>query len=162
MAARKTIYLTVGGFRVKREATASGAISPGHIVERTSDSTPTVKVHATADGDIGVLNVAVEDQLQGRGVDDAYSSGDLVTYVVPKAGEKVQVIVANGQDISIGDEISSAGDGTVKKFAAQVDSSANAGAVTQAAIIGIADTAKDMSGSSAVDPDDAWLEMIVK
>ena len=61
---------------VIEEMIADAAIYPGMVVEM--DSAAKVKVHATAGGNVVPVMVALEDELQGKGIDDAYATNDKV------------------------------------------------------------------------------------
>lgn len=100
-----------GEFR-REQALASGAITPGHLLEQTSASTDTVKVHAT-EGDYAERMFAVEDALQGNIVSDVYADGALVEFNVVAAGAVVNAMIKAGEDIDKGDKLISAGDGTL-------------------------------------------------
>lgn len=134
----KTLYSLL------KEGKASGAITPGHMLERTSTA-DTVKSHAVA-GQMTRL-YAVEDELQGHEIGDAYTTANRVFFKAFLPGDEVYALIANGEDISIGDRLTSNGDGTLKKAAA--DSS---GTVAEDEIAAIALEAVDMSDSSGADP----------
>ena len=99
---------------------------------------------------------ALEDELQGKGIDDAYAVDAIVQYDQYLPGDRVNAILADGETVVIGDRLMSAGDGTLKKYVAQVETSAGI-TVTPNMIVGIAKAALDLSGSSAADPASARL-----
>jgi len=144
--AYKTIF--VQGSGVPKEAVASGAITPGHLLERTSAATDTVKVHATSGGDVVPKLFAVEDDLQGKEISQAYATGNTVLMRVGTPGDEVLALLANGEDVTKGDKLESNGDGTLKKYVA------DSGAVTEynEQIVGVALESVDMSSSSGADP----------
>ena len=74
-------------------------------------------VHATAGGSCQKL-FALEDELQGKIVTDAYSSGDIVQFHVAQRGDEVQAILKASENVAIGDALESAGDGTLQKYVA--------------------------------------------
>lgn len=135
------------------EKTGSGAITPGHLLERTSADK--VKVHATAEGNIKGRYFALADTLQGNDINDDYSDADRVTLGIFHPGSRVFAILADGQDVSIGDLVESAGDGTLQKHVADTGSSAEEMTIYANAIIGIAREAKDISSSSALESYDS-------
>lgn len=92
---------------VIEEATALGAITPGHCV--AFDANGDVNV-AGADRD-GVLAVAVEDICQGGGIDDAYAADDNTRVWIPRSGDIVNAIA--GAAIAAGAFISTAAGGEV-------------------------------------------------
>jgi len=100
-----------GNFR-HEEPLASGTITPGHLVEKTTATADTVIVHAT-EGGYAERMVAVEDALQGNTLDDDYSDGARVMVHVVATGAEVQMFLAAGESADEGDELISAGDGTL-------------------------------------------------
>lgn len=129
----------IGEGRVEEDV-GSGAIKPGMLLEKfTSSGDVKVKAHSTSGG-FAERAVAVEDALQGKTVDDAYTSGDRVSYLLGKPGDVVQMILNAGEDVDVGDQLISNGDGTVIKATG-----------TPKQIIGSAEEAKDLSASGAVD-----------
>lgn len=150
MGAQNTIM--VRDFQhVRDEALANAGITPGHFIELMS--TGKVKVHATSGGNVGPKMVALEDELQGRAISTAYTTSTLVQYAICVAGDMVNALVADGASaIVIGDLVESAGDGTVQKYAADTADSDDAVTVYPENVIGRAEEAIDVSGSSLVDP----------
>jgi hypothetical protein len=147
--AKNTIKVKKYGDHIE-EITAAGTITPGMLIEEGSGGT--VVAHNSA-GQNAIPMFALEDELQGNGVADDYSSGDKVQCWYPYRGDQVYCILADGEDIAIGDLLESAGDGTVQEHTAS-----SAGAVEYPlAIIGQAIEALDMSGSSGADPASARL-----
>lgn len=131
------------------EREAESAITPGMLVELTS--TGTVQPHSTAEGD-AIPAFALEDELQGNDIDDAYSAGDQVQIWVPQRGEEVYAILANGYDVDIGDWLASNGNGYLREHTTEAESwgVSEAGAVTvyPLQIVAQALEAVDTSGSS--------------
>lgn len=126
------------------EYAAGEAITPGMLLELASDGD--VDVQDTAGGVCSKM-FALEDELQGKTIDDAYAEGDPVQCWVATPGEEVLAWLANGEDASIGDIL--VADGTGKLKVATPDSSA---VTVEEYPIAIALEAVDMSGSSGVDP----------
>lgn len=96
------------------EKIASGTITPGMLVSRTSADE--VIAHATAGGPVNVL-IAIEDENQGNDIDDDYADGDLVKLWRPLPGDQAYLLVDDetGSDIAIGDFVESDGEGRVRK-----------------------------------------------
>lgn len=138
---------------VIEEYPAAAAITPGHLIELISDGT--VRNHATASGN-ALPMFALEDELQGKGIDDDYAAADRVQCWIPGRGDIVNALLKDGQSVVAGDFVESAGDGTLQKWV--VDST---GDYAPAQIIGVVVTAVDMSGSSDVDPDGRVLVRIL-
>jgi len=131
----------VGDFR-REEAVAAATITPGMLTEETSAGT--FQAHST-EGGYAVRLFAEVDALQGNTLTDDYSALDLVSANVELVGNEVQAFLKAGEDVSIGDNLISAGDGTLI-----AEGSASSG-VTVKQIIAKAREAKDLSGSGAVD-----------
>jgi len=94
------------------EYPAHAAITPGHFVELRSDG----KVQkCTADGAFAIPMVALEDELQGRGIGTAYSANEPVQVMIAQRGEEVYALLAEDEDVSVGDLLTCAGDGTLKE-----------------------------------------------
>jgi len=145
--AKNTVKITAYS-NIVEELEANAAITPGHLVERMS--TGKVRVHANA-GQNAVPMFALEDELQGNGIDDDYAAADQVQCWIPNRGDIVNAILKNGETIVIGDFLESAGDGTLQKHAADVDSSNDITSIYPLQIVGQAVAALDLSDSSAVD-----------
>jgi hypothetical protein len=157
----KTIAVKVYQEKVE-ERLANAALSPGHLLKLMV--TNKFKKHDIAQGRVKPLFIAVEDENQGKGINDAYAAADVVRAIVALPGDIVNVLLDDGQTIVIGDELCSNGDGTVKKFVLTGDSSdlleAEAERLLHAAncVIGIATEALDLSGSSGTESDDLRAE----
>lgn len=140
---KNTIILV--GTPIEKYLVANAAITPGHLIERMS--TNKVRVHATANG-IAQKMFALEDDLQGKDVSDAYAAAAQVRCGIFRNGEEVSARLANGENVIIGDKLVSNGNGELKKYvhdSAALDDTNN--------IVAFALEAVDMSDSSAADPD---------
>jgi hypothetical protein len=127
------------------EYNAEAAITPGMLIELTSSGT--VQKNSAA-GLACAKTFALEDELQGKTIADAYAAGAPVQCWSTIPGEEVYAWLANGEDVSVGDKLVSNGAGLLKAMTAD-DSSA---VVTEETPIAIALEDVDMSGSSGVDP----------
>lgn len=123
------------------EYVAEGIITPGHLLELTSVGK--VQAHTGAGHNIIPL-FAIEDELQGNGIDDNYSTGDQVQSWIPYRGDIVYALLKDGQDVSIGDLLESAGDGTLQVHIP--DGSADINYTNQ--VVGVAVEAVDLSASA--------------
>jgi len=101
---------------VIEEFVAAGAITPGMLLEL--DSNGEVAPHSEAGGSAYPL-FALEDELQGKGIDDNYAADDQVQVWLPGRGDIVNALVS-GVDVAIGDFLMSAGDGSLEKFSKQL------------------------------------------
>ena len=135
---------------VMNEYDAAAAIIPGELIELASCTT--VQVHSTAGGNL-LHMFAVEDELQGNGIDDAYAADDKVQCWVPLRGDEVYAILADGNDVSCGDFLESNGAGELQPHVPDfmnyesADSDTTITAYTNQ-IVGIALENVDTSGSS--------------
>lgn len=144
--AKKTIKLK-DYLHVVDEYTAAAAITPGMLVELTSDGE--VQAHSSAAGAAEKM-FATEDQFQGKTIADAYAADDLVQCWFPQRGDVVYALLANGEDASIGDKLVSDGNGALAVVGSGEDN-----------VIAVALEAVDMSGSSGVDPSGRIIVRIV-
>lgn len=111
-----TIFLG-GGRVVINDLAASEAITPGHLVERFNNAgVIRFKKHATAGGNTAKL-VATEQSMLNKGVDDAYAANDLVEVAALQTGSTAWMLIASGQNITAGQRLESAGDGTLRAIA---------------------------------------------
>ncbi len=124
------------------ELVANAAITPGMIVERMS--TDKVRAHSTADGPCHVM-VALENELEGQEITDAYAADDQVFCWHMVSGEQAYCLLANGENVARGALLASNGDGYLK---ARGDSAGD----EPGSILFTALEAVDMSDSSAADP----------
>lgn len=112
----------------------AAAITPGHLVERTSAGL--VQKHSTAGGAADKL-FALEDAHQGKGITDAYANSTPIQVWKAIPGERVYAIhdATTGGSLDIGEFVESAGDGTVRGYT----KAASAGVVEYSdTIIGVA------------------------
>jgi len=107
----KTIILKGNG--IQKEGKAGGTITPGHLVDRTS--TDTVVVHAVAAKTASAM-FAKENEVIGRDIDTVYTINENVIFEACHSGMEVYALVAAAAAaIVIGDDLESAGDGTLRK-----------------------------------------------
>lgn len=126
------------------EMVANAAITPGMLIEEMS--TGKVRAHANA-GQTALSMFALEDELQGGGIDDAYAANDQVQCWIAGRGDNVYALLADGETAVIGSFLESNGDGYLKVYAAD-----SAGAVEYPnSIVGIALEALDLSSSSGAE-----------
>lgn len=139
-----------------RSYVAYAAITPGHLVEVMT--TGKVRVHANAGQNAQAL-FALEDDLQGAEIDTAYSASDEVSVLAALPGDRINALLANGENASIGSFLQSNGDGQLKVHTAtnfQTDSASPLETSTitfyAKAIVARAVVALNMSDSSGADP----------
>lgn len=96
------------------ERNAVAAITPGMLIELTSADK--YQAHSSAGGNASPTTVALEDELQGNGIDDNYAADNPVQAWIPQRGEQAYMILADGESVVIGDELESNGDGNLRKL----------------------------------------------
>ena len=101
------------------EGRAGGAITPGMLIKLNNAST---YVAHSSSGVVAARQFALEDALQGKTIDDAYASGDLVRIIHALPGDHVLGILQAGQNVQVGTRLVSGGDGTL--IAGDADSDA--------------------------------------
>ncbi len=133
------------------EAIANAAITPGMLIELMS--TGKVRAHATAGGS-AVLMVAFESENEGEDVTDAYAANDQVLFGYFAAGQRVNVLLADGETAVKNSFLESNGDGYFRV----VDADASWDTIVPNSVKLRADAALDFSGSAGVDPSSALLQ----
>lgn len=129
---------------VIEEKIAAGVITPGNILEL--DSNGKVQRHSTSGATVAPLMVALEDELQGKTIDDNYAADDPVQVWYPKSGDIFYGLLdATSEDVSIPDGLESNGDGTLKKWT-PLDSEASG---HERSLVGRAEEAVTEVGSAA-------------
>lgn len=118
--------------RAQIEKVPAAAFYPGHLLELTTSDT--VQKHSTQNGVVCPPMFAIEDNIQGKTIDDAYATTGRAQVWIPQRGDEVYAILADGQNVSIGSLLASNGDGTLK--------------IHTANIIAVAIEAVDLSDSS--------------
>jgi hypothetical protein len=131
------------------EGKAHEAITPGMLISLRS--TGKFQKHPTAGGSVLPM-FALEDELQGKGITDAYAEDAPVQAWIPNRGEEVLALLKDGQNVVIGDLLESAGTGELQKHVADTADSDDAITVINNQIVGIALEAVDLSDSSGADP----------
>lgn len=134
---------------VIEEYVASAAVYPGMLLKL--ESTGKVKAHDAADQDAFPI-FALEDELQGKGIDDAFAANDRIQCWIPNRGDMVYAILADGQKVAIGDNVTSDGNGRLKKHVTDIGASGAALVpVYPLQIVGQAVEALDLTGSSGTE-----------
>lgn len=124
-----------GEYRHEEYYAAEAGIYPGMLLE--INSAGKVIKDATSGGAVGdEVLIAGEDALQGKTVNDVYVINTIVTVIVPQKGTELNMLLLDGEDVSVGEKIMSGGNGTLK---------ANSGGT---AIVGVATEALDLSATA--------------
>ena len=147
---KKTIKLKKYSDVIEEMTATAVALTPGMLLEQVAAGT--CQAHSGAQ--LPVLSMfALEDELQGNGIDTDFAVSATIQVWIPGRGDIVNALLANGQTIVIGDKLVSNGDGKLKKYSAVEDESSIGEIFYSDVIVGYAVDAVDMSGSSAADPD---------
>ena len=143
--------ITLKGTGMRKELLAGGAITPGHLVERSSTAGDVV-VHSTAGGN-AIAAFAVENDIAGDEITVAYANNETVQYDVFSPGDEVYALLQGaGTAVIIGSFLESAGDGTLRLHVApDLEVSGAAPDLQVKPIVAIALEALDISASGTAD-----------
>ena len=134
---------------VIEEYVAVAAVTPGMFIELTSAGK--VQDHSSAGGDVLPM-FALENELEGEGVNDEFAADDRIQCWIPYRGDIVYAILADGENASIGSFLESNGAGLLRVLQPDTESyeSNVAGSITvyPNKIVGVALEAVDISDSS--------------
>lgn len=136
---------------VIEEYKAAAALTPGMLLELTSSGT--VRKHASANT-FAFPMFALEDELQGKSIDQDYAANDQVQCWIPYRGDIVYAIIADGQNITVGDPLVSNGLGFLRKSLDTYNSweSVDAGMdISNRVVIGVALESLDLSTAEGSD-----------
>lgn len=112
--------IVVKGDFIRKEGEASGAITPGDLIEFGGANE--LQAHATVGGQARRA-YALENDLIGKGIDDAYAAGEQVQYGVFVPGAEVYARLAAGETCAKGDALESAGNGRLQVSSTPVEGS---------------------------------------
>ena len=127
---------------IEELTSAAVALTPGMLLEVINGGY--VANHGSSGGSVTPPMFALEDELQGRGIDDNYAVSSKIQVWIPGRGDRVYALLKSGASVVAGDKLASGGDGTLIKYVGV--------SVKPNQIVAIAMEAVDMSGSSGVDP----------
>ncbi len=125
------------------ERVAAATITPGMLLELTTGNL--VQAHSSLGEEVAPIMFALENELEGEGIDTDYAATDPVQCWIAQRGEEVYALLADNQDIDIGNKLKSYGNGMLCKYV-EADSDATG---HQASIVGTALEAVDTTGSLA-------------
>jgi len=124
------------------------AITPGMLLELNSTA-GYVQAHSTAGGN-ALPMFAIEDGLQGKEITDQYAVSVQVQVWIPYRGDQVYAILADNNEVEIGDFLESDGNGFLQLHAADAeDSKSELLNVYPLQIVAVALEAVDTLNSSA-------------
>lgn len=109
MASPKTILISGQGHR--KEGVTDEAVTPGHLLELGGGND--LQKHATAAGNAAPM-FALENDLVGDGIDNAYAAGETVQYVIAQPGAVIYALLAYGENVAIGAMLESASAGALQ------------------------------------------------
>lgn len=133
-----------GPFRHDEAYASEAGIYPGMLC--TLNSLGKLAIHVVEGGALGdEVLVAEEDALQGKTVDTVYPINQIASFMIPNKGSVVNMLIEDGQDISKGDKLISAGNGKLK-----VTTDLESGE-TLANVVGISEGDMDLTGSDSSD-----------
>lgn len=112
--------IALKGDYIRKEGEASSAITPGDLVEFGGSAD--LRPHSTV-GTQARRAFALENDLIGKGIDDAYAAGDAVQYGVFVPGAEVRARLAAGETCTKGDALESAGNGRLQVSSTPVEGS---------------------------------------
>ena len=107
-----TIWLG-GSQTVVNDRAASEAITPGHYVLLFNNGGIIRYKKHDAAGNEDVRAVALEQSMLNLGVDDAYAANDLIEVGIGSHGASYWMFLASGQNAVAGNQLDSAGNGTL-------------------------------------------------
>jgi len=126
---------------VIEEYEAAAAITPGMLVEATAGAA-TIRAHST-DGGNAIPMFALEDAMQGNGIDDDYAAADRVQVWIAGRGDMVNALLRDEENVAIGDFLISDGVGRLREYTAEYgDSSVD---IAPLQIVAVALEAVDLS-----------------
>lgn len=131
---KKTIKLKKYLDVIEEYQATNVAITPGALLELTSDDL--VQAHSE-DGGLVLPMFALEDELQGKEINDNYVANDKIQVWVAVRGEIVNALIAEDEVVTVGDFLVSNGDGTLRVL----------GSTDTGTIVGQAVEALDMTDS---------------
>jgi hypothetical protein len=105
--------IVLKGRPMRKEETAGGAVTPGHLIRRNTSGQ--FVVHNVAAGKAAPC-FAGENEMEGEGITTAYAANDrLLAWFAYPGCEIYALVPANAPAIVIGDFLESNGDGTLRK-----------------------------------------------
>jgi hypothetical protein len=102
----------VGIFTEHVASTSGNSIYPGMLVQLNSDNT--VQPHSSVNK-FAYPMFALEDAMQGNGIDTVYVAGNQVQLWIPTRGDIVYALVLDNEVINVGDLVGSGGNGRLRR-----------------------------------------------
>ncbi len=101
--------IVLKGDPIRKEGLAGESITPGLLLEWFAGP-DRLMLHSTSGGAAQAM-FAVEEDIVGDDIDDAYASGSRVQYVVARQGDEILGYLASGQNVAKGAALMSNGAG---------------------------------------------------
>lgn len=101
--------IVLKGDPIRKEGLAGQAITPGQLLEWFAGP-DRLMLHSTSGGAAQAM-FAVEEDIVGDEISDAYASGSTVQYVVARKGDEIFAYLASGQNVAKGTALMSNGSG---------------------------------------------------
>lgn len=161
--AKNTVKLKCYGEDITINKQANAALYPGMILEQTGEK---VQAHSSAGQNVAPVLVSLENDLEGKTVEEQYAADDQVIIWSPRSGDEGYMWLEDGQNVSKFDKLESAGTGRLQKHAADVESfeSAETGSITvyPKQIVAEALEAKDLSNASGAESSGITGHQLIK
>jgi hypothetical protein len=111
-----TILLGPDGIRKEHPLQASKDVTPGMLLEYAETTSFDVQPHSSDGGAVKPVMIAVEEpENSGHGIDDAYTvDGEIVQVDYSCPGQDRLMLLAAGENATLGALLESAGDGTLE------------------------------------------------
>ena len=149
--AYKTIKLKKYSDIIEEITATAAAITPGMLVEQFYSGTSfRVRAHSNA-AQNALPMFALEDELQGKGINDNYPVSAKIQVWIPNRGDQVYAILADGESVVIGDFLESNGAGLLQKHVEDIDSSAMENTIYSNVIVAQALETINISTSSGLE-----------
>lgn len=131
-----------GSARHEEAVAGVAGMLPGMLAKLNSSGQ--IVKHTTEGGALGDETLVVEENaLFGDNPDTAYTVDTQANYLIPQKGSVVNMLLEDGQNLSIGEKVMSAGNGLIKATD-DIESGE-----TLAHVIGVAEEARDLTGSNS-------------
>lgn len=100
--------------QIENRYRTSEVATPGHLAEMHDDSGELKWRKSASATEHQRPAVYLENGMMNKGIDDAWAANDLTRVAFLRNGDIFNGLVASGQNISFGEYLQSAGDGTLK------------------------------------------------
>jgi len=97
---------------IQKEFIMAEDAMPGHLVER--DTNGKLQKH-NGSASVAQPMFLFEDELQGKDIDQAVLADNPGQAIIAGRGDEAQAVLADGENVSVGDKLESNGDGTLKQ-----------------------------------------------